>query len=649
MPRTFKATIVLIVTIGLLAVVTIINVFQTNATEETVRDLQQKVDALSATNSEILQKLESGVAVAGGAASSSGGASDGKYAAALNDPDNILSKQTDLMVPANAKMGGTLRRTLRDTPKGYNWLTENSVDVANLQFIVHSTYARRDFNNPDNYVGDLAYKVTVNDDFTEYVVHLKEGVYWHVPNVDFSEPKNEWLKEPRELTAEDAVFFFEMIKNDQVEAGSLKNYYEDMEKAEVVDKYTFKVTWSKKVYHSMDMTIGYYPLPKWIFTKDEEGNDLPEETLGLKFNNHWASKLALGTGPYRLLESKAGERVVLERNDRYFGKTFPFDRIEFQIVKDPEAAFLKLKADEVDFTGIPPTRYKSEIKEANPNSPFKKGDLEYRIVDRFAYYYLGWNADNPLFADKKVRLAMTHALNRPGIVQQVFNGLGTIQTGPYYYKHPAMDPSVQPYGFDLEKAKTLLDEAGWRDTDGDGIRDKMVNGEMKKFEFTVLAYDSPAWRSSLSVFKEDLRKIGIQMSPQVVDWPTMQKKMDEKKFDAFTGGWGLSWLIDPYQIWHSSQADTPKGSNRVGFRNKRADEIIDTLRVTFDDDERIKLLREFHRIVHAEQPYTFFFSPQDVVAWQPRLENVVINTTRPQFTPLPWYIDPDVKKAPAKK
>ncbi len=649
MPRTFKATVVLIVTIALLALVTIINVFQTNSTEETVRDLQQKVDALQATNGEILQKLESGVAVSGQAGGSNAGTSNDKYAAALNDPANILVAKTDLMVPADAKMGGTLRRTLSDTPKGYNWLTENSVDVANLQFIIHSQYARRDFNNPDNYVGDLAYKIEVNDDYTEYIVHLKEGVYWHVPNVDFSDPKNAWMKEPRELTSEDAVFFFEMVQNDQVEAGSLKSYYEEMEKAEVIDKYTFKVTWNKKVYHSMDMTIQYYPLPKWLFTKDEEGNDLPKETLGLKFNNHWASKLALGTGPYRMVESKAGERVVLERNDRYFGTTYPFDRIEFQIVKDPEAAFLKLKADEVDFTGVPPTRYKSEIKEAGPKSPFKTGDLEYKIVDRFAYYYIGWNADNPLFADQKVRLAMTHTLNRPGIVQQVFNGLGTVQTGPYYYKHPAMDPSVEPYPFDLEKAKQLLDEAGWTDTDGDGIRDKVVNGEKKKFEFAILAYDSPSWRSSLSVFKEDLRKIGIQMSPQVVDWPTMQKKMDEKKFDAFTGGWGLSWLIDPYQIWHSSQADTPKGSNRVGFRNKRADEIIETLRTTFDDDKRIEMLREFHRIVHQEQPYTFFFAPQSTVAWQPRVENVVINTTRPQFTPLPWYIDPDVKKAPEKK
>ena len=129
------------------------------------------------------------------------------------------------------------------------------------------------------------------------------------------------------------------------------------------------------------------------------------------------------------------------------------------------------------------------------------------------------------------------------------------------------------------------------------------------------------------------------MTYSPVDWPTMLKKMDEKKFDAYTGGWGLSWTIDPYQIWHSSQADVPKGSNRVGFRNERADEIIEQLRVTFDEDERIELAREFHKIVHEEQPYTFFFAPKNVIAYNPRIQNVLVRKTRPQFSPIPWYID----------
>ncbi|MFU8806847.1 MAG: ABC transporter substrate-binding protein, partial [Bradymonadaceae bacterium] len=265
--------------------------------------------------------------------------------------------------------------------------------------------------------------------------------------------------------------------------------------------------------------------------------------------------------------------------------------------------------------------------------------LEHDTTDVFAYFYVGWNMDKPMFADQRVRLAMTHALNRQGIIDNVFNGLGAIQTGPFYYKHPAMDPSVEPYPFDLDKAKKLLEEAGWVDTNGDGVRDKVIDGKKVDFQFTLVAYNQPDVRSYAAVFREDLRKIGVVMNPEFVEWPMMQRRMDEKNFDAFTGGWGLSWFNDPYQIWHSSQADIPKGSNRVGFRNDEADKIIETLRETFDADERQELLRQFHRIVHDVQPYTFFYARQSVAAWNPRLKNVVFQQIRPQAYSLPWYID----------
>jgi ABC-type transport system substrate-binding protein len=235
---------------------------------------------------------------------------------------------------------------------------------------------------------------------------------------------------------------------------------------------------------------------------------------------------------------------------------------------------------------------------------------------------------------------MTYAFNRQGIIDSVYHKLGVIQTGTLYYDHPGNDPSVKPYPFDLEKARGILDEAGWKDTDGDGVRDKVIDGQKKKLDFVIMSYQgSKEWVNTLSVFKEDLRKIGVAMDFSPVDWPTMQKKMNEKKFDAFTGGWGLSWDTDMYQLWHSSQADEPNGSNRVAFKNKRADEIIMTLRGTFDPAERLKLLHEFHRILHDEQPYTFFYAPRSVLAWQPRVKNVVVQKIRPQYYELPWYID----------
>lgn len=639
MPRTFKATVILISALASLFLAVVFLVFQSNSTEKTVKSLEARLGTLAESNEQILQQLKRGVAVSGSV--NQGGATDGdRFAKSLSDPDNILVKATDLQIPADAQMGGTFRGYLGSDLKGFNWITENSVDVANMQALVHNNIARRDFNNPDNWVPELAHKITVNDDYTEYTIHLRDDVYWQVPRLDPGQEATQgWVREPRKLTAEDAVYYFELVTNPQVEAGALKSYYDDLEKAEVIDEFTYKVTWKKKIYHSRDFTIGVYPMPKWLFTKDPTGADLPAETAGLSFNDHWAARFGIGTGPYQIVLSQAGGRTVLERNDRYWGERYPIDRLEYQIVKDPQTAYLKFLAGEIDLVqSVPNERVKDDVFDKK-EPKFRDGQLEYDYVDVFAYYYFGWNADKPMFEDKMVRRAMTQSLNREAILENVLAGLGTVQTGPFYYKHPGSDSSIKAWPFDLTEAGRLLDEAGWKDSDGDGIRDKVVNGTKMDFRFTMVAYDRPETKTVLSIWKEDLRRIGVVLNAQHVDWPTMQKKMDEKSFDAWTGGWGLSWLIDPYQIWHSSQADVPKGSNRAGFRNKEADAIIEKLRETFDEDERLKLYHQFHQLLHEEQPYTFYYSPRSVAAWQPRLENVVINALRPQFLPFPWFID----------
>jgi peptide/nickel transport system substrate-binding protein len=113
--------------------------------------------------------------------------------------------------------------------------------------------------------------------------------------------------------------------------------------------------------------------------------------------------------------------------------------------------------------------------------------------------------------------------------------------------------------------------------------------------------------------------------------------MEEKKFDAFTGAWSLPWTPDLYQVWHSSQADVPKGSNRVGFRNKRADKLIEQLRASVDKPERTRLLREFHHILQDEQPYSFLFLPRFAYCHRRGLEGIGYAKVRPVANVLPWW------------
>ena len=117
----------------------------------------------------------------------------------------------------------------------------------------------------------------------------------------------------------------------------------------------------------------------------------------------------------------------------------------------------------------------------------------------------------------------------------------------------------------------------------------------------------------------------------------MLKRMEEKKFDAYTGAWGSPWSTDPFQIWHSSQADVPKGSNRVGFRNKKADALIEELRATLDKAKRIELFRELHRIVHTEQPYSFVFTAKFPYCYKSTLQNVMFAKDRPIEDTRPWW------------
>lgn len=645
MPRTFQATVALIVTLIAMGILTFVNVIQTNSSEKQIVELRQTVEKLAKSTQTIQDNMAKGVVVAGGTGNTGSSSSPtpavDAYADSLKDPNNLLKAPSAEFIPANAIQGGVLKNLMSDDPKGFNWLLENSVDVANLQDLMHSGLAKRDWEQPDNFVPDLAHKIVVSPDYKVYTVHLRKGVYWQTPaHPKLDDPKHAWMKEKHELKAEDIKFYVDLIKNPQVEAGYIRSYFQDLDRVEIVDDYTLKLVWKKKTYASMDTTLSVYPMPKWLYTKEEDGTDIPAATLGLKFNNHWASAYPIGTGRYKFKSYEKGVGLELERNENYWGKKPPIAGIRSTIIKDAQQRFLKLKAGETDYGTLPASKYRSEILKGK-DTPFTRKDIDHKVVDRFAYSYLGWNADKPLFKDKMVRRALTHAFNRRGLIKNVFSGLGEIQTGPYYYKHPANDPTVKPFEFDLNAAKKLLAGAGWVDTDKNGILDKMINGEKKEFAFTVLAYgSSPEWKSALAVYKEDLRKIGIKMKFSPVDWPTMQKKMNEKKFDAFTGGWGLAWGLDPYQLWHSTQADIPKGSNRVGFRNKRADEIIETLRATFDPATRLKLLNEFHRLLHEEQPYTFFQAPKTVLAWWPRLQNVEAQKIRPQFTPVPWYIDP---------
>lgn len=628
--------------LGLLTVAAL----QLNAVEARLSTQSQQLRVLGEATERIaarLDQVQSGVASASPPAPSLAGVLHPEMKDFLHPKDMHWP-------PPGAKTNGTIAVDWPNgDPKGFNPVIENAGDLAEkLGVYVESRIALRNrWTDPDTFYGDLAWRVEVTDDYKTFTIYLKKGIKWHpVSGVDLSNPRYAWLDKEHPFTAHDYVFLFDMLMHPQVQNGFLKVYYEQLASWKALDDYTLEVVWKKTEAGNVTQTLLISPLPRFLFAYSEDGTPIPEATLGLAFNQHWYNNRGLlGTGPYRMVEYTPGSRIRLERNEDYFDERPAIKSITYPIYSDRTQTVLKLKSGELSFGQLRSGQYREEVlqyqgvpaSERPQNSPFLNGQIECDLVDQSSYSYIGWNQQNPLFADRRVRTALTMALNRQEIITKVFNGLGKIARGPFLESTQYLAPEIQALPFDLKRAAALLAEAGWTDTDGDGLLDRAdASGKRIPFEFSLLSFTSPEWIAFGNVYKEDLLSIGIKMTVEVIQWSQMQKRMDERNFDAIIGAWLLTWYADPYQMWHSSQADVPKGSNYLGFRNKQADALLERLRVTLEPAQRIEIARAFHRIVHEEQPYTFIYTPRFAYCYRSGLENVIYAKDRPLNELTPW-------------
>jgi peptide/nickel transport system substrate-binding protein len=568
-------------------------------------------------------------------------------------PD-FLQPSDDIYPPPDAPIDGQLKVGWPSgDPKTLNPLTSNAAELTEWvsNYVDGSPAMRNRWGDPEKWHGDLACRIEVTDDSREYTIYLRKGVKWHVPSgLDLSNPKYAWLKGDHLLTAHDFVFTLDLMLNPQLENGFGKSYYEDLESWKALDDTTLVVRWKKRTFQSTSATLSIAPVPKFLYGHAEDGSEYSKETVGLKVNQHWyGNKGYVGVGPYRFSKYEPGRVIELERNEDYYRTKPAIARVSYPIYTDQNQTVLRLKAKEIDLGQLRAGAYREEFLQwqSRPKSewpsdnPFLNGQIHCQVVDAPTYDYLGWNQNKPLFADAKVRTAMTLALRRREIIDQVFVGLGDVGVGPFLPETGFHDPSIEPLEFDLDRAKKLLTEAGWVDTDADGLVDKVIDGKRTPFEFTLLVYGaSPEHNSMANIFKDDLLKIGVRLKLDPIEWSLMQKKMDEKQFDAFTGAWNLPWDTDPFQVWHSSQADTPKGSNRVGFRSKEADALIEQARATMDREQRQTLLRRVHRIIYDAQAVTFVRRRKIPYCWTDAVKGVRFGKMRPVAEYMSWYVSP---------
>ena len=448
----------------------------------------------------------------------------------------------------------------------------------------------------------LAESMEISKDGLEITVKLKKDI---------------WFSDGVPVTADDVIFTYQTMMNPEIDAADIRNYYDNVKEVVKIDDRTVKFV-LKELYWQTIESVGVFDiLPRHIY----------QFTDPKQFNSRRSNPV--GSGPYVFERWDVGQQVVLRRNENYWGKKPKLNRLVFKFITNSMASLQALRSHDID-TMEPSSE---QFFELSKDEQFKK-DFNMLMYWRpnFGYSYIGWNQTKVFFKDRRVRLAMTCSVNRPAIVEYIQKGYGKIVTGSFYVYGKQNDPNIKPWPFDLEKAKQLLDEAGWIDNDGDGIRDK--DGMAFRFK---LSYPSgnETYERIIKMIKDDTARVGVDVIPDPVEWSIFLDRLNRREFDAAVSGWGGSIESDPYQIFHSSQIHG-RGNNYVGFSNPEADKIIEQARRTLDPDKRYALYHRFDRILHEEQPYTFLVTRPSYTLLDKRFENAKVHKLGIDF--LEWYV-----------
>ncbi len=459
--------------------------------------------------------------------------------------------------------------------------------------------------------GELAERWEISKDEMTITFHLRKGVKWH---------------DGEEVTAEDVDFTYRYMVDPKTPTAYAESFRQ-IRQAELVDRYTFRVTYEKP-YAPALLSWGIWILPRHILE--------PAWKAGVDLRTTRQNRHPIGSGPYMFGEWKTGEKVVLEANPNYFEGRPYLRRVVYRIIPDQSTIFLELKAKNIDLAGLTPIQYRRQTD----YPAFRKAFSRYRYLAN-GYAYLGFNLLDPRFQDKRVRQAMAHAIDRQEIIDGVLLGLGrpavgTYKPGTWWYKE-----DVKSYPFDPERAKTLLAEAGWKDTNGDGILDR----EGTPFSFTIRTNQGNLVRQQTAeIIQRRLKAVGIDVKIHVVEWAAFINTFVKKKdFEAIILGWGLGLDPDQYDIWHSSKTG-PDELNHYSYKNPRVDALLEAGRRTFDEGKRKAIYGELQELMAEEQPVVFLYVPDALPVVSGRVRGIQPAPAGITYNFTKWYVPSNLQR-----
>lgn len=450
-----------------------------------------------------------------------------------------------------------------------------------------------------------------NDDSTSITLFLRKNVFWH-DSVQF--------------TANDVVYTYDLYSDPEVNSkfyGIFENYFLeddesiDLEKSfEVVSDHELKINFPSSAnpdYFDFDFSI----VPRHIFEKVDRADLM---TSDINFN-------PVGTGAYKLKSWRRNEAIVLQADQNSFlYDEEMIDEIIFKIVPDYNSRVIQLEKGEVDLM--------QDLRVGSVEQLAANENLVIDEVQGREFEYIGWNNIDPvefaengaikphkLFGDKRVRKALTYAINRVQIVEEFLKDYGKVASGPVseIFKEYVMN-QIKPYEYNIEKAEALLSEAGWEDKNNNGIIEK----DGTEFAF-MLHYVSgnPLREFAANIIKNDLSKVGIDVEIMTAESAVFFDKMFRKNYDAWIAGWVVPIPIDLKPYWHSNlQESFP---NVISFQNAEADKLLEKMKTKLPAATKRKLYTDFQEILFEEQPVTFLYWKDNIVVYNKRISNISVS------------------------
>jgi peptide/nickel transport system substrate-binding protein len=465
-----------------------------------------------------------------------------------------------------------------------------SIGVDELLFL--SLYGR---NSEGKIVPQLAYSWEYAEDFRAITFYLRKDVKW---------------SDGADFTAEDVAFTFDLIKNPEV-GSPLAASVRFIDSVKVINPYKICFYFSR-VYADELLDAGLRPLPKHIL-KDVT------DIRNADFN-----RSPIGNGPYVLESWERGQKMILAANENFYRGEPPLEKVHFWFASGEEALAVEMLEGNIDIvTDVSPSLYE-RIKDNE--------DIDLIIKPGNTYTYIGWNLSRPLFGDLKMRRALTAAIDRERLVNEVILDLADIAKGPIPPTSWAFDEELGTHAFDPEQARQLLDELGWKLPRNRNVRRK----DREQLRFILITNKENPIRIAIANFvAANLAEVGIQVTTEFLDTPTFIARLIEGDFDAFILGWSVKDRIDPTMVWNS---DPEKGKfNLVSYRNSRVDSMIDMGLLTLDRRETKKIWAEFQRIIAEEIPNTFLFYPKEISAANRRVKGIEEDDARFILANLDYY------------